>query len=75
MSFVFGYISGFHPIYVFGGAVLVSVMFLWTLDSNGTLVPFLWMIDKISSFTNRTSFTKRKKGFNCLQSISLAKHA
>ena len=41
MSFVFGYISGFHPIHVSDGAVLIDVMFLCTLDSNGTLGTFL----------------------------------
>ena len=44
MSFVFGYISGFHPIHVSDGAILISMMFLCTLDSNGTLKTFLWMI-------------------------------
>jgi hypothetical protein len=44
MSFVFGYISGFHPIHVSDGAVLINVMFLCTLDSNGTLGTFLCMM-------------------------------
>jgi hypothetical protein len=41
MSFIFGYISGFHPIHISDGAVLIGVVFLHTLDSNGTLGTFL----------------------------------
>ena len=41
MSLVFGYISGFHPIHVSDGTIQIDVMFLRTLDSNGTLGTFL----------------------------------
>ena len=42
MSFVFGYISGLHPIHVSDGPVLIGVMLLRTLNSNRTPGTFLW---------------------------------
>lgn len=65
MSFVFGYISGFHPIHASNGAVLIGVMFLCTFDSNGTLGTFLW--------TSTLEQLQTVQYYS--QSISLAKHA
>lgn len=72
MSFVFGYISGSHPIHVSDGAVVIGVMFLRTLDSNGTVNPFLWKMIT-STFKSRFPWNSYKWYYS--QSISLAKYA